>query len=321
MTEVVTITLVEFQTHALDAEKLPEREAHHIHIQFGDKVTVEWPTPKTNNLWQLTSKGWVGYIPLGKYGGISLKPKVPLANLFGMLEYAYDLRSFRLLEGLYDMESIKDFYERLAAILAERVLKRVREGLYRTYIEEYASDSFVRGRIDIASLCRTPVKSKIACYSENHTIDIEDNQIVAWTLHNIARSGLISREKPSKLVQKADRTFRHVINLNFFSSLDCINRTYNRLNADYDVLHKMCRFFLENTGPTLDAGDRSMIPFLIDMSRLFELFVARWLEEQIDSKFTLRRQESLCIGNQGALRMQMDILICDTEGCRFTRTN
>lgn len=96
-----------------------------------------------------------------------------------------------------------------------------------------------------------------------------------------------------------------------YYSFDCINRTYSRLNADYEVLHKLCCFFLENTGPTQDLGDRSMVPFLVDMARLFELFVARWLEAHLDERYMLRRQESLSIGEQGALSMVMDILICD----------
>ena len=132
MTEPQTITLVEFQTRSFPSARLSETEAYHIHTQFGDKVSVEWPTPRTQDQWRLTSLGWVGYIPLGQYGGLSLKPKVPLANLFAMLEYAYDLRSFKLLEGMYDTDSIRDFYERLASVLGERVLKRIRQGLYKS---------------------------------------------------------------------------------------------------------------------------------------------------------------------------------------------
>jgi 5-methylcytosine-specific restriction enzyme subunit McrC len=105
---------------------------------FGDKVAVEWPTPKTGDRWQLTSLGWVGFIPLGEDRGISLQPKVPIGNLFRMLEYAYDLRSFKLMEGLYDCASIRDFYDQLALILAHRLLDRARAGLYRTYREDYS---------------------------------------------------------------------------------------------------------------------------------------------------------------------------------------
>lgn len=311
-----TIELVEFENRYFQRSNLSEEEAQIIDIQYGDKVNVEYPTPKTQWKWQLTSMGWVGYIPLAKYGGISLKPKVPLHNLFGMLEYAYDLKSFKLLEGQYASNSIRDFYERLATVLAERVLKRIRQGLYRTYVEEHTSLSFIRGKLDVEVLCSTPVRSRIVCYSEDHTIDIEDNHIVAWTLHNIVRSGLLTREKPLNVTRKADRTLRNSVSLKCFTSSDCANRTYNRLNADYEILHKLCRFFLDNTGPTQDMGGHSMIPFLVNMAHLFELFVSRWLEEKIDSRYIVQRQESLYIGKQSTLRMQMDILISDRQSLK-----
>ena len=60
MTELSTITLVEFQTRSLTYSELPEEEANRIHIQFSKNVTVEWPTPITQQQWKLTSKGWVG---------------------------------------------------------------------------------------------------------------------------------------------------------------------------------------------------------------------------------------------------------------------
>jgi len=305
------IKLVEFQTCILDISELSQADAHHIHIQFGDKVNVEWPTPKTAEKWQLKSLGWVGFIPISGQTGISLQSKVPLTNLFGMLEYAYDLQSFKVLEGLYDCKSILDFYEKLATLFAVHFLKRAREGLYRTYQEEYATSPYLRGRLDIPALCRTPVKSRIPCYSENHTIDIEDNQIVAWTLHIIFRSGLLAREKSRNLVRKADRVLRNSVTLKPFCDFDCIGRTYTRLNSDYEILHKLCRFFLQNTGPTQNLGGHSMIPFLVNMASLFELFVTRWLEKHLDGRYKLKKQETLSIGEHGSLRMVMDLLLCE----------
>lgn len=307
------IQLVEFEIRSLPQSSLSEETAKRIHLQFRDKVDVQWPTPKTFNQWQLNSLGWVGFIPFGEGDGLSLQPKVPLETLFGMLEYAYDLQSFKLLDGLYDSESMRDFYERLASILSERTLTRARQGLYRTYREEYDAYSFVRGKIDIPAFVRTAVKTRIPCYSQDFTIDVEDNQIIAWTLHIIRRSGLLRREKEVRLVRKAERVLRNSIQLRPYSHFDCFGRTYTRLNADYEVLHKLCRFFLENTGPTQNLGDRSMLPFLVNMARLFELFVARWLRERLKHKYTLKIQDSFRIGDQSALRMTMDMLLCDKE--------
>jgi 5-methylcytosine-specific restriction enzyme subunit McrC len=306
------VQLVEYKSRFLPQSELAEEEAHKLYLQFGDKIAVEWPSPKTGNQWQLTSLGWVGFIPLGEGRGISLQPKVSLGNLFRMLEHAYDLRSFKLLEGLYDCEAIQEFYERLATILARRLLDRARQGLYKTYREEADHLSFVRGRIDVLALARKPVMTTVPCDYEEHTIDVEDNQVVAWTLYTILRSGICT-ERAIPLLRKAERVLRHSVSLKPFSDLDCFGRNYNRLNNDYEILHKLCRFFLENTGPTQNLGERSMVPFLVDMAKLFELFVARWLDQHLDDRYMLKSQEIFTIGERGALRMVMDLVIYDQE--------
>ena len=112
--------LREYGTLYLAPDELSEDEATLICNQYAGKVDLIWRNPLVDNRWQLVSQGWVGFVPLGEKRGISLVPKVPIKNLFKMLEYAYDLPSFKLLEGLYDCESIRDFYERLANILSLR---------------------------------------------------------------------------------------------------------------------------------------------------------------------------------------------------------
>lgn len=114
------ICLVEYDSIKLAITELDDSEARYLYHQYGNIISIEWPSPKTNGQWELTSLGWVGFIPLGNNRGISLLPKVPLKNLFKMFEYAYDLRSFKLLPGLYECESIRDFYEQLALILAKQ---------------------------------------------------------------------------------------------------------------------------------------------------------------------------------------------------------
>jgi 5-methylcytosine-specific restriction enzyme subunit McrC len=308
-----SIELVEFQTRQLSVAEFRDIDASLLYSQFPDKVEIEWPSPRSGNQWKLTSLGWVGFIPLHSSKGLHLCPKVPLQNVFSLLEYAYDLRSFMFLEGLYNASTMREFVAQLAFVLSQRVLKRVKHGLYKTYREEYDSYSFVRGRIDMAAFCCTAIKTRIPCYSEDHTIDVEDNQIIAWTLHNVMRSGLLERPKESNSVRKADLILRNSVSLTPFSGFHCVGRSYNRLNSDYEVLHKLCRIFLENMGPTQNLGNRSMIPFVVDMASLFELFVARWLEENIDEKYRVKRQHTLTVGDRGSFRMIMDILICDRE--------
>lgn len=92
-----------------------------------------------------------------------------------------------------------------------------------------------------------------------------------------------------------------------------MNRKYNRLNEDYRVLHSLCRFFLENTGSSHQVGDHTMLPFLVDMASLFELFVAKWLQAHPVEGLQTRAQERMLIGENEDLEFRIDLLLTDSE--------
>jgi 5-methylcytosine-specific restriction enzyme subunit McrC len=129
----------------------------------------------------------------------------------------------------------------------------------------------------LRSALQKPWDVKLKCHYNEQTGDIEDNQILAWTLFIIGRSGFCG-ESVSSTVRKAFHALQGFVTLKHFKSEACIDRNYHRLNEDYQILHALCRFFLDHTGPSHETGDREMLPFLIDMAKLYEQFVAEWLK-------------------------------------------
>ena len=99
------VELKEYESRPLAKDELSEDLAKFLHSSFGKQIDVEPPSFRNDYSWKLTSQGWVGYIPLADSLHFCLIPKVPIANLFRMLEYAYRLE-FKVLEGLADSESI-----------------------------------------------------------------------------------------------------------------------------------------------------------------------------------------------------------------------
>ena len=93
MKERKLILLTEYQPLLLDRHELSETAAQRLWRDFRAQIEVEPPSFKTGDRWRLTAQGWVGFLPISSELGIVLQPKVPLRNLFGMLELAYDLRS------------------------------------------------------------------------------------------------------------------------------------------------------------------------------------------------------------------------------------
>ncbi len=302
------IRIREYEPEYLPSDTMTLAFGEKLWRTFGKYLSIDFPDPKTDMRWKLCSQGYVGHIPLSDELALSLTPKTSIGNLFRMLEWAYNLGDFHIFEGLTQSTSLDDIYQRLAKILAKRVLDRGRKGLYREYQGRGERLPYLRGRVDMARAMLRPWEADFPCRYEDHNADNEDNRILAWTLFTIARSG-ICRDDALSVVRQAFLQLRGAARLEPQLPKSCIGRLYNRLNNDYHPLHALCRFFLEQMGPGHDWGDRTMIPFLVNMGRLYELFVARWLEHHIDSGLQLKTQERVTFEENNAISMNIDLVV------------
>jgi 5-methylcytosine-specific restriction enzyme subunit McrC len=306
------IELIEFQTKRLPAAEIPDQLGENLWRHYKDQVAVESPSFKTDYQWQLISQGWVGYITLSPEVGIVLLPKVPLGNIFRMLEYAYRLKSFRLFPDIFETKTIEDFYEQLSSVLCKRIMDRSRKGFYRAYLQHSENLPYVCGRLDIHSMLKNTWDVNLRCTYHEHTADVEENQILGWTLSRILKSSLCT-DRVLPLARQTFRTLQNCSSLVPCGTKNCVNRLYNRLNDDYLPLHALCRFFLENSGPTHEIGDHPMLPFLVDMARLYELFVAEWLAAHLPAGLKLRAQEKVDIDKMGFLHFAIDLVLYDEK--------
>jgi 5-methylcytosine-specific restriction enzyme subunit McrC len=304
------VDLTEYVPRYLPATALSAMVAERIWRQYPSQVDVDFPSPKTGGRWRLTALGWVGHIPLDDGPVLRLGPKVPVTSLFGMLEYAYDLPSLRFLGGLTHLHSLEDVFSELALVLARRVIDRARKGLYRAYVEQEEDLTALRGRVLAERAARTPWRERLPCRYEEHVADLQDNQILLWTLGCILRSdACASRVRPE--VRRAYRALAGAVTSPPLGWEACVGRHYHRLNADYAPLHALCRFFLEGTGPTHTEGERASLPFLLDMAQLFERFVAAWLRRHAPPSLDVRVQEKVVVGTTGRLDLHIDLGIYD----------
>ena len=308
-----TIDLQEYKPVSVEASRLSPEAAELLWRRYRAHVDVEPPSFKTENRWILTSRGWVGHIPLTADLHLRLLPKVTLSNLFRMLEVAYQV-DIRIGDGLTSCDSLEELFQRLANVLARRVLDRACRGFYRTYRPVQDNLPYVRGRLAVEQMIRDPVKILLSCRYEEHTTDVEENQLLAWTLFRIARTALCTGHT-LRAVRRAYRSLLGVAELVPFSPQACTGRVYNRLNDDYHPMHALCRFFLEYSGPTHSSGDRTMLPFLIDMNRLFELFVAEWLKRHLPPSLRVVAQDTVELRGRQAtdLSFRIDLVISEAE--------
>lgn len=306
------LELTEYRTCTFAREELSEATGEAIYRRWGGKVEIDFPSPKTDQQWRIKPTGWVGFLPVSKELGLDIRPKVPISNLLRMFEFAYGLRSIEFHEEVAGCTTIADFYSRLAALLSRRVLLRARRGLFRGYVGVSDDVAAIRGRVDIRSHVAAPWESRVPCHFEEHTPDLVENQILAWTLSRIIQNvSLADAARP--VVRSAYRAVRAAATPRPFLARDCVDRLYNRLNTDYEPLHLLCRFFLEHTGPTMTDGEKSTVPFVVNVARLFELFVAEWLQAHLPSRFVLRWQDRASLGTDDLLQFNIDMVLYDRE--------
>jgi 5-methylcytosine-specific restriction enzyme subunit McrC len=178
-------------------------------------------------------------------------------------------------------------------------------------LPQQKSLQYVRGRLQQS--WPQPLQTAVSCHYDHFTADIPDNQILAYTLRLIALTH-ICREEVQTAVRRAYRPVRGVVSEVEIEVGEVIGRFYTRLNQDYQPMHALCRFFLEHSGPSHQVGSHEMIPFLVNMARLYELFVAEWLKATLPPPWQVKAQEKLHVGQHNELLFEIDLVIEDNEG-------
>jgi 5-methylcytosine-specific restriction enzyme subunit McrC len=310
---MLTITLKEYQSQEIPRESLSYDLQEKLCREYSNQIEIDLIADRKGDRWRITAQGYVGYIQVSQDLAIFIEPKTPIKNVLAMLEYTPEFKGFKFPE-LAKYDTLQDFLNSLAELLADRVLEKCRRGLYRSYISQNANLEYVRGRIDIPKAIQKPWQIKMPCQYQENTHDNEDNQIIFYTLHRILRSQLCTENTQTK-VHKAFHALQGYVNLYPFIAANCRDRHYSRLNQDYRYLHLLCQFFLDRTAPTHNQGQRSSFSFLIDMASLYENFVAEWLKRHLPSHLRLYKQYSIQIG----LSCAIDLVIKDiySEECKF----
>ena len=292
------ITLEEYDPVEFSRDELPETVSEELWEEHGSKIDVEFPTRKTRGKWILKNKGYAGRIIIDSNWEFQLEPKTSVNTILGMLKYAYSLESFDFQNRLYNADSLTEFFDGLAFMLAKGVLKRQQQGLHKNYVKREKQMSTVKGRIDFNKTTRRPWEAKPHVSYREITADIDDNQILLWTLEKILSSDAPS-EPTMQTVRRAYRPMASGVSLKSITAEDCTGREYRRLNQDYEQLHALCHLILDTTIPTRNAGNKRMLPFIVDMARLYESFVAEWLSGHLPSGYSVQEQEHVDIGDSG----------------------
>jgi len=263
---------------------------------------------------ELTSRGWIGQFPLNAAWLLRIDPKVPVHNIFWMLDVAYEFSTFQFWKEIStQVETLPEMFSRLATVFLGLVSDRVRRGICCGYTRVRDEMALVRGRVDIgASILSSTRSLKLMCDFEEHTTDIPDNQILLFALDLISRLNILSTDKAA-IIRRVRREMLHRVTLRAFSGSECIGRPYNRLTADYRSMHRLARLFIENVGPGLNLGAHEALPFAIHFPTLFERFVAQWLRAAAPSDLEFIPKLRLAIDSTHDVEIEVDLVCRDRQ--------
>jgi 5-methylcytosine-specific restriction enzyme subunit McrC len=314
---MISFEFNEEEDFKIPSNQLSQESALTIYNDFKNKISIDFPNPINQNCYVIRSNGYIGQVPINDEFLLIIKPKVPIQNIFSMLEYAYNLKSIQFLDGITGYDSVEDIFEYLASIFAKMVIKRNKKGLYQSYIEKSEHLPYIKGRLNVKSTASALINKsiKIECEYDELTADLIENKIIAWTLYRLL-SYDIKRQDVRLEIRHAYRAISGRVETTQIEIKDCVNQLYNKLNEDYKPMHALCRFFLEHSGPLQNRGEHEYVPFILNMPILFESFVAEWLKINIPDGWDIEKQYNIELDENREYSFKIDLVIFEKSSHR-----
>lgn len=272
-------TVTEWRLQEYESKVLPDlsrEEALQIRELFGTYVEVG--RDLVSGHYKLKAGHHVGVLVMDSRR-IVVEPKTPVANLFEMLTYAYDLPAFRREEAPLT-ESV-ELFPFIIRIFVRQVGQLLRQGIIRRYVDVEENQSFVRGRLLLDQQLQRNALRVDRFYQKlnEYTADVLENRILKYTLWQLSRLATIDaalrRQLRRMLSGFADVSLVHV------SSTDCLDVLYTRLNNRYRTPVNLAHLLLEHLSLEAKVGGVAAASFVFNMNEVFERFVAYYLREQV----------------------------------------
>src|SRR5262245_36225350 len=276
---VPTFEVAEWQTVLLDGQTLSDSDQRlKQDLEAGDEGRLRIDELRTGV--RITARAWVGVVRFEHFE-VRVVPKLAGDNLglVEMIEFATGLDALRRSSSTRTLQAEgAGLLDLIALLLAEASEAILRGGLLADYVEREDDLPVVRGRLlaDHQVLRRFGRIDRLMCRFDEHEQDILENQLLAAALGQC--STRVSHEAVKRRVRRQLAIFQEVCRPDEMD-LEAARReiTYQRLNEYYRDAHRLAWLLLDGLGTKdlLARGEPRCFAFLIDMSRLFEMFVYR----------------------------------------------
>ncbi len=252
------------------------------------------------HLHKLRTKSYVGVVAAGGTV-VEILPKIhasddgeSLGYLLALLRYTGEFGKER--GDIADLgEHRGSFLEAWILHFATELNRLLRTNYKQKYIEVEERSSFVRGKLLVERDLdgSSALSARYPCRYEIFTPDHLLNRTLKFC------NSLLTRQtrSPSNrmLLRRNDALLADVSDVPVLArDLDRIH--LDRLNREYEPILELCRLLLENSSLDLRAGRITQLSLVFDMNKLFEKFVAEFLN---------RNKEHIRIGDSPLIKVEV----------------
>jgi 5-methylcytosine-specific restriction enzyme subunit McrC len=230
---------------------------------------------------RIRAKSWVGVLSFHEIE-VRIVPKLAGGNLglVDLLMYTTGLGALKRQSGLRTLNFDREgsLFDLLALLFSQSCERILAEGLLYDYITVEDDLPILRGRLLVDRQIRQRMGrvDRLECRFDDHSSNIFENKLLAVALQKCSR--LVSDRVVLNKVKRLFTLFTEVCNP---ADLDLLTAKseliYNRLNSYYKEGHDLAILILE--GLELEnlfaSGSTRSFVFLLDMNRLFEMFVSK----------------------------------------------
>jgi 5-methylcytosine-specific restriction enzyme subunit McrC len=221
-------------------------------------------------------------------------PKLRLDTLMAMVAYAFNLSDLVWTDkpGAY-VPAEHGFVDLLGLSLLKAVERIARGGLLSCYQNRQEELTSPRGRIDMQAAASRPRRPVLRCDFHELTTDHRLNQVLAAGLR-LAAQVVQSAGLRMDLLQAAERWFVDQQRLPLTAAtLQSAHHALDRRSRYYRTALSLVTLFFQGgrPGSHAPAGELSLAGFLLDMNRVFEHFLTRYLQEHTPPGLEVISQE------------------------------
>jgi 5-methylcytosine-specific restriction enzyme subunit McrC len=292
------VNLREHQSSVIELDALTARM---LSEHSPPKISVE---PCTGG-WRVTPSEMVGVFEINGTRFI-VEPKIPMSNVFGLLDV--ELSTFRISRETFDYGSEPNLLVGLVRLFIEGLDRALSQGLRHDYVERFESLNSIRGRVEFASLARSPgMAIPTPCRFDEYTANVRVNQLLLSAIE-------IAVRVPEVPVREIVRLRRHLAAFeevdHHRGPVDWVDSWVpNRMEQHYISAVKPAALILRNQTTALSSGTSKASAFLVDMNRLVEKFIEVRIGRYLESGLQLEPQKTRWLDAGRVISYRPDLVV------------